>query len=142
MKFKFAALSINSMPMSTMMALRRVRAPAKPMAKSSAERRRSHASGVTCTSWNYENGGQRTEDRWAFPRTVSHSAFAILHCGCSFALLFVHRDDHGANQRSGQQQADHFKRQNEFVHQLVADLTDGYFRRWSNLSRQGPARQN
>ena len=40
MKFKFAALSMSSMPMSTMMALRRVNAPARPMAKSMAERRR------------------------------------------------------------------------------------------------------
>ena len=37
MKFRFAALSINSTPMSTTMALRRVNTPARPMQNSSAE---------------------------------------------------------------------------------------------------------
>ena len=37
-KIQFAAFSINSIPIRTMMALRRVNAPAKPMENSNAER--------------------------------------------------------------------------------------------------------
>ena len=40
MKFRFAALSMSSMPIRTRMALRRVSAPARPMLKSSALSRR------------------------------------------------------------------------------------------------------
>ena len=38
MKFRLAAFSINSMPINTMMELRRVNAPARPMENSIAER--------------------------------------------------------------------------------------------------------
>ena len=40
MKLMFAAFSISSIPSKTMMALRRVKAPAKPIENKSAEKRR------------------------------------------------------------------------------------------------------
>src|SRR5262245_27970766 len=99
MKFRFAAFNISSIPMSTMIALRRVNAPASPMPNSSVERTRYAASGVMWRS-----------------------------SGISFPLLLSHRNDHRADQRSGQQQADHFQRQHELVHQRVADLADAHVR--------------
>src|SRR5689334_22768768 len=113
MKFRFAALSMSSMPMSTMMALRRVNAPARPMAKIMAESRRYAASGVMLSSalkvgkWESGKVGETGDGSSHFP-TLSPAHFQL---SLSFGFSFVsHRDDHCADERGGQQQADHFER--------------------------------
>src|ERR1017187_8125165 len=128
MKFRFAALSMSSMPMSTMMALRRVSAPARPMAKRNAERMREAESGVMRCSSQFENGGWRIEDSRTPACAAFHLPSSIFYPRFSFLLLVVHGDNHRADHRRRQQQADDFKRQNKFVHQRVADLFDGGLR--------------
>src|SRR5450759_5490726 len=119
MKFRFAALSMSSMPMSTMMALRRVSAPARPMANRNAERMRYPASGVMSVVVAPD------VRRGIFFDRCSGTVFVPPpHVG---GYIVAHRNNHRANQRRRQQQADDFERQHVFSHQRVADLFDGGF---------------
>ena len=73
------------------MALRRVSAPARPMAKSS-------------------DGEQE---------------IALQRAHFVSSVFAVHRDDDGADECGGQQQAHDLQRQHVAMHQRVADLLDG-----------------
>src|SRR5258705_8500551 len=129
MKFRLAALSMSSMPISTRMAFRRVKAPARPMAKRSEERMRYALRGVM--------KGKSSKSQAPNPKP-QHSiqsarlefgfwAFFVtwdLGFGISFRLLFPHGDDDGSDQGGGEQEADDFERQDVTGHQLVADLAD------------------
>src|SRR6185369_4449526 len=111
MKFKFAALSMSSMPISTMMALRRVSAPARPTAKSMAESRRYGVSGVMTvqnTKHQKPNTKQIPSSKHQMSRWTSALEFGVwsffgvwgLGFGVSF-LLLLHRDNDSANERGG-----------------------------------------
>src|ERR1041385_6970044 len=124
MKFRFAALSMSSMPMRTMMALRRVNAPARPMLNNIADKIKYPASGVM--------RGGRGESEKVGKGECSPAPFLSFSLsiwfGPSFGFPLVsHRDDDCANERGGQQQANHFERQHELVHQRCADLFDCRF---------------
>src|SRR6185436_8182076 len=99
MKFRFAALSISSMPMSTRMALRRVSAPARPMAKSRADSRRYAESGVMAGQSTKLQTRTRTRALgfgfWSF-FGVWCSVF-----GVSFLGFIPHGDDDRANHCRG-----------------------------------------
>src|SRR5882672_4538991 len=143
MKFRFAALSMSSMPMSTRMALRRASAPASPMEKSKAERRRYWWSGVMCGRFLLA-GSSKTQDpsprEIPRPKIQNHDKASwlelaawiffgvwILELGSSSPFL-LHRDDDGANHRGGEQQADDFEREHVVGHQFVADAFHGGLR--------------
>src|SRR5688572_24007787 len=124
MKFRFAALSISSMPMSTMMALRRVNAPARPMLKSMALKRRYAASGVMLRARKGAEGKRGRGES-------SFSPFLLFSLSCSqssslgFRSFVAHCNNHRPNQGGGKQQADDFQRQHKLCHQRIPDLFDG-----------------
>ena len=111
MKFKFAALSISSIPISTRMALRRATAPAKPMLNSSAER--------------IKIMGERRVHGWLMASSVSARSGGR-RSGLNFGLrFFAHGNDHRSQQRRRQENSHHFQRQDITGHQFHAD----YFHR-------------
>src|ERR1017187_4047333 len=133
-RFRFAAFSISSMPMSTRMACRRVTAPAKPMAKRKAEISRQACSGVMIQTSKFQAPSSRETSSskhqatrrdpvldlgaWCF------SGAWMLVLGASF-LFLLQRNDNCADHCGGQHQADDFERQDKFRHQRVADVFDG-----------------
>ena len=97
MKFRLAALSINSRPMRTMMALRRVSAPARPMAKSSAESR---------SQWRMMATGSGSGRGWV--REAWCLALGVPGFSSRMAMMT-------ARSRGGQQQPQDLQRQNVLV---------------------------
>src|SRR6266496_2649507 len=130
MKFRFAALSISSMPTSTRIALRRVSAPARPMLKSSPLRIRYPCSDVIrprngeIEKWGKGENQRGSGEEFSFSPFLlfSSSVCGRLSLG---RFLLLHRDDHGADHRRRQKQAENFERKDVFAHQPLAQRLDG-----------------
>src|SRR5262245_3590194 len=117
MKFRLAALSINSMPMSTTMALRRVSAPANPTQNSAALTSRYSWSGVIGETSKLQTPNSNKPSTSKLQKNAllqnrapgERSRVGVWSSEFGVSLLFLlHGDDDGADHGRGEQQTHHF----------------------------------